>query len=147
MVEKHRPKGKNVRLLSIQTENGNGAKHTQKKRHLKKIKRKKGRNACGCRATCISKNDWTKGRGFNEIIMTKTEPNKRNTRERRLDICKPSARRIQIRATCSLSTMASEPGRARLLWDILSLVFPVTFEHTTACRSPVLAFTAAINCH
>ena len=32
--------------------------------------------------------------------------------------------------------MASEAARARLLWPILSLVLPVTFGHTTACRSP-----------
>ena len=41
--------------------------------------------------------------------------------------------------------MASEPARARLLWDILSLVLLVTFGHTTACHSPALAFSAAIN--
>ena len=34
--------------------------------------------------------------------------------------------------------MAREPGRTRLLWAILSLVLPVTFGHTTACRSPAL---------
>ena len=39
--------------------------------------------------------------------------------------------------------MASEPARARLLWAILSLVLPVTFGCTTACRSPALAFSAA----
>ena len=42
------------------------------------------------------------------------------------------------------STRASEPARARLLWAILSLVFPVTFGNTTACRSPALASSAAI---
>ena len=41
--------------------------------------------------------------------------------------------------------MASEPTRARLLWAILSLVPPVTFRHTTVCRSPALAFSAAIH--
>ena len=40
---------------------------------------------------------------------------------------------------------ASEPARARLLWGILSLVLPAKFGHTTACRSPALAFSAAIN--
>ena len=35
--------------------------------------------------------------------------------------------------------------QARLLWTILSLVLPVTFGHTTAYRSPALAFSAAIN--
>ena len=39
---------------------------------------------------------------------------------------------------------AGDPARARLLWDILALVLPVTFGHTTACRSPALAFSAAI---
>ena len=38
--------------------------------------------------------------------------------------------------------MASEPARTRLLWDILSLVLPVTFGHTTACRGPALTFSA-----
>ena len=41
--------------------------------------------------------------------------------------------------------MASEPARARLLWAILFLVVPVTFGHTTACRRPALAFSAAIH--
>ena len=39
---------------------------------------------------------------------------------------------------------ASEPARARLLWAILSLVLPVTFGHTIACRSSGLAFSATI---
>ena len=72
---------------------------------------------------------------------------KRNTRERRRDIiCKPNARRIQVRATCGKSTRASEPARARLGWVILFLVLPVTFGHTTACRSPAaLVFSATIH--
>ena len=41
--------------------------------------------------------------------------------------------------------MASEPARARLLWTILSLVLPVTFGYTIACRSPALAFSTAIH--
>ena len=41
--------------------------------------------------------------------------------------------------------MASEPARARLLWAILSLLLPVTFGHTVACRSPALAFSPAIH--
>ena len=40
--------------------------------------------------------------------------------------------------------MMSEPIRARILWPILSLVLPVKFGHTTACRSPAIAFPAAI---
>ena len=39
----------------------------------------------------------------------------------------------------------SEPARARWLWAILSLVLPVTFGHTTACRSPALAFSAVFH--
>ena len=71
--------------------------------------------------------------------------NKCNTKERRHGIFKPLAWRIQVRATCSYSTRASEPARARLLWANLSLILPVTFGHTTACRSPALAFSAAIH--
>ena len=49
---------------------------------------------------------------------------------------KTKNRRIQGRTTCcGLSTVTSEPARARLLWAILSLVLPVTCGHTTACRS------------
>ena len=59
------------------------------------------------------------------------------------NISKPNARRKQARATCGY--MVSGPARARLLWAILSLVLPVTFGHTTACRSPALAFSAAIH--
>ena len=52
--------------------------------------------------------------------------NKRNARQRRHDI----------------QTKRREPARARLLWAILSLIPPVTFGHTTACRSSALAFSA-----
>ena len=41
--------------------------------------------------------------------------------------------------------MASEPARARLIWNIPFLVLPVTFGHATACRGPALAFSAAIH--
>ena len=70
--------------------------------------------------------------------------NIRNTRGRRHGICKPNARRIQVRATCGQSTRASEPARARLLWAILFLALPVTFRHTSVCFSPALASSAAI---
>ena len=36
--------------------------------------------ACGCRGACISKNDWTKGRGFNESEKTKTKQHINTTR-------------------------------------------------------------------
>ena len=45
--------------------------------------------------------------------------------------------------------VASQQGRANqhepAIWAILSLVLPVMFGHTTACRSPALASSAAIN--
>ena len=41
--------------------------------------------------------------------------------------------------------MASEPAHASFLWAILSSVLPVTSGHITACRSPALAFFAAIH--
>ena len=41
--------------------------------------------------------------------------------------------------------MASGPARARLLWAFLSLVLPVTFGHTSPCRSPALIFSAVIH--
>ena len=40
--------------------------------------------------------------------------------------------------------MTREPARTRLLWAFLSLVLPVAFGHTTACRSPALIFSAGI---
>ena len=40
--------------------------------------------------------------------------------------------------------MAGEPERVRLLRVILSLILPVMFGHTSACRSLVLTFSAAI---
>ena len=63
-------------------------------------------------------------------IIQNFKQNKRNTRERRHNTCKPNARRIRVRATCDSSTMTIEPAQARLLWDILSLVLPVTFGYT-----------------
>ena len=54
------------------------------------------------------------------------------------------ARRIQVRATCDLSTMASKSARAPSLRAILSLAFPVTFGHITACRTQALTFSATI---
>ena len=57
-----------------------------------------------------------------------------------------NARRIRVRASCGQSTiMTSEPARERLLWAIIFLVLPVTFGNTTTCRSPALAFSAAIH--
>ena len=41
--------------------------------------------------------------------------------------------------------MTSEQARARLRWTILSLVFPVTFGHSTASRSPDQTFSVAIH--
>ena len=41
--------------------------------------------------------------------------------------------------------MASEPARARLLRAILFLARPVTFGHTTPCRSRALTFSAAMH--
>ena len=41
--------------------------------------------------------------------------------------------------------VCSEPALARLLWAIFSLILPVTFGHTTACRSSTLTFSVAIH--
>ena len=62
-------------------------------------KREKGRNTCGCRGACISKNDLTKGRGFSERKRQKrkTKQNKRNTtRGGRHNICKSNSRRTKF---------------------------------------------------
>ena len=66
--------------LSIrQRESGNGTKNTREKRHLQLNTRKKKRNTCGYRGACISKDDWTRGRGFNESITTKIEAKQSKT--------------------------------------------------------------------
>ena len=98
----------------------------------------------------ISKNDWTKSRGFNESKNTKTKykkrkRKKRNARERQDSVGKQNVRRIQVHTIYGLSTMANEPARARLLFAILSSVLPVTLGHSTAYRSPALTFSAAIH--
>ena len=49
-------------------------KKYSEKRHLQKKKR----NTCGYRGACISKDDRTKGRGFNDSIKTKTKQKKTN---------------------------------------------------------------------
>ena len=56
-----------------------GIKITRKKRHKQEGK-KIERNTCGYRGACISKDDWTKGSGFNESIKDEIEAkqNKRN---------------------------------------------------------------------
>ena len=65
-------------VLSIQRENGNGTnKYSEKVRFSYKQTEKKERNTCGYRGACISKDDWTKGRGFNEsqdenVYLTKS---------------------------------------------------------------------------
>ena len=81
----------------------------------------------------------------NHEDKNEAKQNKGDTRGRRHGICKPNARRIQVRATCVWSTRASEPAQVSLLTAILSLVLPVTFGHTTACRSPALASSGAID--
>ena len=55
-------------------------KNSEKATSPNKEKRKKEteRNRCGYRDACISKDDCTKGRGFNESIETKTNQNKTN---------------------------------------------------------------------
>ena len=62
----------------------NGTKNTRKSVISKETKTKKDAEGCsvtlcGCRGACISRNDWTKGRDFNEeIIKAKTKQNKTN---------------------------------------------------------------------
>ena len=81
----------------------NGKKYTRKKQHLQINKRKKERK----------KHVWLSGRMHIEGQLNEgprlqrkyedeneAKQNKRNTRERRHDICKPTARRIQVRTTC-----------------------------------------------
>ena len=141
-MEKHHSEGKNVRRTL----------HTKRKRKWYKTYTEKATSP-------KTKNVWLAGRlhiegRLNEGLRLQRKHTNENeakqnkcdtTRERHHDICKPNARRAQVRATCGESTRASEPARARLLWAILSLVLPVTFGHTTACRSPALVFSAAVN--
>ena len=76
-VEKHHSEGKNVRrTLHTKSKWKWYRKSTRKRRHLKKTTK----NACGYRGACISKDDSTKGRGFNESIKTKTKQDKTNVR-------------------------------------------------------------------
>ena len=78
--------------------------------------------------------------------QSKATQNKGNTRERRHDIsANQTPGGYKFAPLVAMSTRASEPARARLLWAILSLVLPVTFGHTTACRSPALVFSATIH--
>ena len=50
-------------------------------------------SARGCRGACISKNDWTKGRGVNE---SKKRRKRNKTKQRN----QKNARMIQVRTTC-----------------------------------------------
>ena len=153
-------KGKTYDILSILLirENGNndGKEYSEKVAPSKKHK-KRNKNKKGCKqllGNCV----WLSGllhieerlndglRLHSESKKTRTKQNRThvNTRERRHAICKPNARKIQVRTICGYSTMARKSVRARLLWAILSFVLPVTFRHSTACRSPALTFSAAI---
>ena len=117
-------------VLSIQREGGNDTKILGKATSPNKQKRKKRKR---------KKHVWlSEGRAAasTKAQRRKTKQNKTNVtlEKKRQRICKRNARRIQVRATCGLSTRASEPARARLLWAILFLlVLPVTFGHTAAC--------------
>ena len=73
--------------------------------------------------------------------------NKRNTRERRHDICKPNARRVQVRATCGYSQQGRANQHEPACFGLSSSwSYPsISGIHTTACRSPALAFSAAIH--
>ena len=70
-------KGNTCGVLPIQRENGNGTEILGKSDIFKETETKKGRNMCGCRGACISKNDGTKGRGFSES-KKKEKRNKTN---------------------------------------------------------------------
>ena len=108
--------------------------------------------ACGCRGACISKDEerLTKGRGFSESVKakktkTKQKHNKGYNRERQHGI------RLENTSSRYLWLIMGKYGERtstdRLaLGYILSLVLPVTFGHTTVCRSPALGFSAAIHC-
>ena len=89
----------------------NGTKNTRKRRHLQINKNKKEINTCGYRSACISEGDWTKGRGFNESIKTKTKQNKTKVTPEK-DVMafanQTPGGSTQVRATCG----SSQQGRA-----------------------------------
>ena len=94
-----------------------------------------------------SKNDWTKGRGFNESIKTKTKQNKTNVRPEK-DVTTPANQTpggykfAPLVASQKRRASQHEPACFALssLWS-----FPSRSSITTACRSPALAFPAAID--
>ena len=89
-------------VLSIQKENGDGTKNTRKKRHLQinnRKKKKETRVAIGAPAyrRTLNEGPWIQRKHKDE---NGAKQEKGSTTERRHGICKPNARRIQVRATC-----------------------------------------------
>ena len=80
-------------------------KNTRKKRHVQmnnNKKQKQKHNVWLSGRTCILKDRWDEGPRLQlkHKDKNKAKQNKsKNTKERRHDICKPNARRIQVRAT------------------------------------------------
>ena len=95
----------------------------------------------------VPKDNRTKGRGFNEESKKDEDETQQNnvTPEKNVMTSpnqKPGGYKFAL-ATCGWSTRASEPARARFWFGLSSsLVLPITFMHTTACRGPALVFSA-----
>ena len=70
--------------------------------------RKEEEKECGCRGACISKDDWTKGRGFNESIKTKMKHNKTNVTPEKDVIASAN----QTPGGCKFAPLVAKQGRA-----------------------------------
>ena len=96
----------------------------------------------------VSKKYCTESRGFlSESIKTKTKKNKTNVTPEKYDTTsanqKPGVHKFAPLVPSQQEERANQHEPACFGTAVLSLALPVTFGHTTACRTPALDFSAA----
>ena len=115
--------------------------HNNGKSGISKEEKRKKKDIDSCkliarsfRGVCISKNSWTKGRGFNEIKKDENETklNIRNSKwHRQSKQTTPGGQQYKFTPLAAYQQWQANTARARLLSAIIYLVLPLTFGHNT----------------